>query len=148
MVYTQLRDWAWLLVGLFSTLLLRQYRKNKAINKQRQRESLYFLGNLFFITANISITLYILQITGASLMSKNDMHTIVIWTQIFGILAIIIAGIVIGLILINIFDGKNTYTDDIGKTNADFRKRIERKQRYEERKTNIISFIKKRHHKS
>jgi hypothetical protein len=76
------------------------------------------------------------------------MHTIVIWTQIFGILAIIIAGIVIGLILINIFDGKNTYTDDIGKTNADFRKRIERKQRYEERKTNIISFIKKRHHKS
>ena len=81
-------------------------------------------------------------------MSKNDMHTIVIWTQIFGILAIIIAGIVIGLILINILDGKNTYTDDIGKTNADFRKRIERKQRYEERKTNIISFIKKRHHKS
>lgn len=97
MAYTQPYYWASLLLGILLPIFM--YSNNKLQDKNRRHRLLYFSGNLCFITANLSITLSILVITGGSIMSPNDIAMFASWAKLMTVASIIILGLVFGLAL-------------------------------------------------
>lgn len=54
---------------------------------------------LLFLSGNLSITLYILQITGSDKISADEINMVVGWANVFCIMTFLIFGTIVGLLI-------------------------------------------------